>query len=234
MSINNIFHIPWIDIKAAYNDHIFFTVCNGNIAVRINIADVSGEKIAFPVQLPEHFIIGIRTLPVPFHYLWAAYGNLSVLSPGHLFGTGFNVKDFHVSAGNGKSNGAYFACFFRCWITAGRRSSFCQTIGFKNNGAGFILKLAAHFRRKRCTSGKTSYKRRDIIFINQRMIGKCHKNGRNSCHKSGLMLLNHFKNFRKRRLSCSGIRHTYQAAAGFDSQQKSTGNSKNMIPGQYS
>src|SRR5437762_2050689 len=88
--------LPWVDIIASANDHIFLTVEQVEVALCIHHTDIARMQPS-PSQRLSRFV---RSIPVPHHDNASSCGNFANLPGCHLVIVVIDDTHLHIGAGN--------------------------------------------------------------------------------------------------------------------------------------
>jgi len=89
--------------------HIFFAVRDQNIAVFVDMADITGHEIATAFDFTKNFLVILGTVPISLHDLGTADGELTILTLGQRYQIGIQVDGLDVRTRYGEPNCADFA-----------------------------------------------------------------------------------------------------------------------------
>src|SRR2546430_2449799 len=85
MRVEKLFHLAWIDILAAANDHVPRSTSHSEISVGAHHCEIAGMKPAFRV---DRFGGCLRLVVVTFHHQIAAGAELALLAQRNYFASG--------------------------------------------------------------------------------------------------------------------------------------------------
>ena len=166
MAVHQAFHLRRPYLETGRIDHAFDPVDDEEVALFVDVPQVSGAEEAFAIQLQKNLLCLLRTFPVTLKHL-RAMGNDFAHFALRQFLAGFHIDDARIDIKHRDPQTLGLGTVGGIDVSAG--NGFGQAIAFHVTQAGKLEEFVGHRRRHGCPAATDIFQRRQVVVFHFRI-----------------------------------------------------------------
>ena len=166
MAVHQAFHFRRPYLEAGRIDHAFDPIDDEEVALFVDVPQVTGAEEAFSIQFDKRFLRFLRTLPVPLEHL-RTMGNDLAHFTGRQFLAAFHINDARIDIEYRNTQALGLGAVGGVDVGAG--NGFGQAVAFHVTQTGKLEEFVGHRRRHGCPAATDIFQRRQVVVFHFRI-----------------------------------------------------------------